>query len=166
MNKGLLFVLTGASSVGKKDIRDRLLQDNELHLNYSISMTTRPKREEEVDGKDYYFVDHEAFAHALRNHELLEYTEFDGYYYGTPKHQVDFLLNSGKNVMIEVEAQGVGQIKLQYPDALCVFVEQMCIRDSANTVLGRLILLLIPAFMLYYYKPILAYLKKKGFITE
>ena len=69
MNKGLLFVLTGASSVGKKDIRERLLQDNELHLNYSISMTTRPKREEEVDGKDYYCVDHEAFAHALRNRE-------------------------------------------------------------------------------------------------
>ena len=88
MNKGLLFVLTGASSVGKKDIRDRLLGDEQLHLNYSISMTTRPKREEEVDGKDYYFVNHEAFAQALRNRELLEYTEFDGYYYGTPKHQV------------------------------------------------------------------------------
>ena len=106
MNKGLLFVLTGASSVGKKDIRDRLLGDGQLHLNYSISMTTRPKRGEEVDGRDYYFVNHEAFAQALRNRELLEYTEFDGYYYGTPKHQVDFLLNSGKNVMVEVEAQG------------------------------------------------------------
>ena len=96
MNKGLLFVLTGASSVGKKDIRDRLLGDEQLHLNYSISMTTRPKRGEEVDGRDYYFVNHEAFAQALRNRELLEYTEFDGYYYGTPKHQVDFLLNSGE----------------------------------------------------------------------
>lgn len=52
MNKGLLFVLTGASSVGKKDIRDRLLGDGQLHLNYSISMTTRPKRGEEVDGRD------------------------------------------------------------------------------------------------------------------
>lgn len=106
-------------------------------MNYSISMTTRPKREEEVDGKDYYFVDHEAFAHALRNRELLEYTEFDGYYYGTPKHQVDFLLNSGKNVMIEVEAQGVGQIKLQYPDALCVFVEPESMEELEKQIMLR-----------------------------
>lgn len=137
MNKGLLFVLTGASSVGKKDIRDRLLGDGQLHLNYSISMTTRPKRGEEVDGRDYYFVNHEAFAQALRNRELLEYTEFDGYYYGTPKHQVDFLLNSGKNVMVEVEAQGVGQIKLQYPDALCVFVEPKSMEELEKQIMLR-----------------------------
>ena len=53
---------------------------------------------------------------------MLEYTEFGGYYYGTPCQQVDFLINQGKNVLIEVEAQGVGQIKLKHPDALCVFV--------------------------------------------
>ena len=133
----MLFVLTGASSVGKKDIRDRLLGDEQLHLNYSISMTTRPKRGEEVDGRDYYFVNHEAFAQALRNRELLEYTEFDGYYYGTPKHQVDFLLNSGKNVMVEVEAQGVGQIKLQYPDALCVFVEPESMEELEKQIMLR-----------------------------
>ena len=127
MNKGLLFVLTGASSVGKKDIRDRLLGDGQLHLNYSISMTTRPKRGEEVDGRDYYFVNHEAFAQALRNRELLEYTEFDGYYYG----------NSGKNVMVEVEAQGVGQIKLQYPDALCVFVEPESMEELEKQIMLR-----------------------------
>lgn len=137
MRKGLLFVLTGASSVGKKDIRDLLLEDPDLHLNYSISMTTRPSKAEEVDGKDYYFVNHEAFAQAVRNKELLEFTEFDGYYYGTPKHQVDFLLNSGKNVMIEVEAQGVGQIKLQYPDALCVFVEPQSMKELENQIMLR-----------------------------
>ena len=107
MNKGLLFVLTGASSVGKKDIRDRLLGDEQLHLNYSISMTTRPKRGEEVDGRDYYFVNHEAFAQALRNRELLEYTEFDGYY------------------------------KLQYPDALCVFVEPESMEELEKQIMLR-----------------------------
>lgn len=137
MKKGILFVLTGASSVGKKDIREHLLADEELQLNYSISMTTRPKRAEESDGKDYYFVDHEAFAHALRNKELLEFTEFDGYYYGTPKHQVDFLLESGKNVMIEVEAQGVGQIKLVYPEALCVFVEPKSMAELEKQIMLR-----------------------------
>lgn len=122
MKKGILLILTGASSVGKGDIRDLLMEDEELHLFYSISMTTRPQRENEVDGKDYYFVDYEAFAQAVKNKELLEFAEFDGYYYGTPRKQIDFLLNSGKNVLIEVEAQGVGQIKLKHPDAVSVFV--------------------------------------------
>lgn len=122
MKKGILLILTGASSVGKGDIRDRLMADETLHFFYSISMTTRPQRENEVDGKDYYFVDYEAFAQAVKNKELLEFAEFDGYYYGTPRRQIDFLLNSGKNVLIEVEAQGVGQIKLKHPEAVSVFV--------------------------------------------
>lgn len=122
MKKGLLLILTGASSVGKGAIRDLIMDQKDLSLFPSISMTTRPKRESEEDGKDYYFVDYQTFANAVRNREFLEFTEFDGYYYGTPKKQIDFLINSGKNVMVEVEAQGVGQIKLHYPDALAVFV--------------------------------------------
>ena len=85
-------------------------------------MTTRPQKETEKDGSDYYFVDRKTFADAVRSHELLEYTQFDGYYYGTPLAYIDFLLRIGKNVLLEVEAQGVGQIKLRYPDALSVFV--------------------------------------------
>lgn len=115
MSKGTLLVLTGASSVGKGAIRDCLLEDESLHLFYSISMTTRPQKETEKDGSDYYFVDRKTFADAVRAHELLEYTQFDGYYYGTPLAYIDFLLRIGKNVLLEVEAQGVGQIKLRYP---------------------------------------------------
>lgn len=122
MKKGMILVLTGASSVGKNLIRDEIMKDEDMNLFYSISVTTRPKKEDEIDGKDYYFVSYETFASAVRNRELLEYTEFGGYYYGTPCQQVDFLINQGKNVLIEVEAQGVGQIKLKHPDALCVFV--------------------------------------------
>ena len=122
MSKGTLLVLTGASSVGKSAIRDCLLEDESLHLFYSISMTTRPQKETEKDGIDYYFVDRKTFADAVRNHEFLEYTQFDGYYYGTPLAYIEFLLHIGKNVLLEVEAQGVGQIKLRYPDALSVFV--------------------------------------------
>lgn len=122
MSKGTLLVLTGASSVGKGAIRDQLLSDTEMKLFYSISMTTRPQKAEEHDGVDYYFVDQKTFANAVRGHELLEYTQFDGYYYGTPLAYIDFLLKIGKNVLLEVEAQGVGQIKLRYPDALAVFI--------------------------------------------
>lgn len=122
MAKGLVIILSGASSVGKGTIRKALLEDPDLKLFYSISMTTRPKREEEVDGKDYYFVTHKEFAEAVKKKELLEYTEFNGYYYGTPKNQVEFLCEMGKNVLVEVEAQGVGPIKLNMPEAIAFFI--------------------------------------------
>ncbi len=122
MKKGLVIILSGASSVGKGAIRKALLDDPELDLFYSVSMTTRPKREGEVDGKDYYFVSFKEFAQAVKERSLLEYTEFNGYYYGTPKSQVEFLSSVGKNVLIEVEAQGVGPIKLNLPDSIAFFV--------------------------------------------
>ena len=122
MNKGIVVILSGASSVGKGTIRERLLEDKDMNLFFSISETTRPKKEGEVDGTDYYFVSHKQFADSVKNKELLEYTEFNGYYYGTPKAQVDFLVNKGKNVLIEVEAQGVGPIKLNIPESIAFFV--------------------------------------------
>ena len=122
MSKGLVIILSGASSVGKGAIREELLKDPDLKLFYSISMTTRPRKGDEQDGKDYYFVSHKEFADAVKKKELLEYTEFNGYYYGTPKNHVEFLRSKGKNVLIEVEAQGVGPIKLNLPDALAFFV--------------------------------------------
>lgn len=122
MAKGLVVILSGASSVGKGAIRHKLLEDKDMNLFFSISETTRPMKKGEVDGVDYYFVSHKAFADSVKNRELLEYTEFNGYYYGTPKAQVEFLTNKGKNVLIEVEAQGVGPIKLNNPDALAFFV--------------------------------------------
>ena len=122
MAKGIVVILSGASSVGKGMIREKLLEDKDMNLFFSISETTRPMKEVEVDGKDYYFVSHKAFADSVKNKELLEFTEFNGYYYGTPKAQVDFLVNKGKNVLIEVEAQGVGPIKLNIPDSIAFFV--------------------------------------------
>jgi len=135
MKKGIAIILTGASSVGKGDIRNGLLADPDLKLRFSISETTRPPKEGEVDGVDYYFVDHKAFAEAVKNKELLEYTEFNGYYYGTPKEPIEFLLSRGQNVLIEVEAQGVGPIKLNMPDALAVFVMPKSFEDLEKQVM-------------------------------
>lgn len=134
MAKGVAIILSGASSVGKSNIREMLLKDPDLNLFYSVSETTRPKRDDEVDGKDYYFVDFKAFAESVRKKELLEYTEFNGWYYGTPKAQVEFLLEKGKNVLIEVEAQGVGNLKLNLPDALAVFVMPKSYEDLETQV--------------------------------
>lgn len=94
-------------------------------------------REHEVDGRDYYFVNYETFANAVRQKELLEFTEFEGYYYGTLLNPVEFLVNSGKNVLIEVEAQGVGQVKLNYPEALCVFIYPESIEDLQQQICTR-----------------------------
>ena len=137
MAKGLVLILSGASSVGKSDIRDALLADEEMNLIFSISETTRPRKEGEVDGKDYYFVDHKDFAASVKNKELLEYTEFNGYYYGTPKAPVEFLTSKGKNVLIEVEAQGVGPIKLNLPDAVAFFVMPESFEELEKQVYQR-----------------------------
>ncbi len=126
---GTVVVLSGASSVGKGKIRDLLLKDEDLNLIYAISLTTRPKKDNEVDGSDYYFTDTKSFAQAIKEKQLLEYTEFNGYYYGTPKAQVEFLRSQNKNVLIEVDAQGVGPIKLNIPDAICFFVVPEKIED-------------------------------------
>ncbi len=134
MKKGLVVILSGACSVGKHDLTTKLLADPDLDLMYSVSLTTRPKKENEVDGKDYYFVDFQSFAEAVKKHQLLEYTEFNGWYYGTPKNQVEFLRDSGKNVLITVEAQGVGPIKLELPDALAIFVTPSSIEELEKNI--------------------------------
>lgn len=134
MKKGLVVILSGACSVGKHDLTNRLLNDPDLDLVYSVSLTTRPKKEKEVDGKDYYFVDFASFAQAVKDHNLLEYTEFNGWYYGTPKNQVEFLRDTGKNVLITVEAQGVGPIKLELPEALAIFITPASIDELESTI--------------------------------
>ena len=137
MKKGIVIILSGASSVGKGEIRDLLLKDEDLKLFFSVSETTRPKKENEVDGRDYYFVSHEAFANSVKNKELLEYTEFNGYYYGTPKAQVEYLVNLGKNVLIEVEAQGVGGIKLNMPESIAFYVMPTSFEELEKHILER-----------------------------
>ena len=117
-----VIVLSGASSVAKGKIKDLLLADKELDLRFVISMTTRPKKPSEVDGDDYYFVDYKYFAKAVKQKELYEYTEFNGYYYGTLKSEIDFWLKQNKAMLVEVEAAGVGPLKLNIPEAVCFFV--------------------------------------------
>lgn len=139
MSKGVVIILTGASSVGKGKIRDLLLEDKDLNLMFSISMTTRPPKAGEVDGRDYYFVSFKSFAEAIKNRELLEYTEFNGYYYGTPKNQIEFLVEHEKNVLIEVEAQGVGPLKLNMPESIAFFVKPVSpdeLIEQINKVYG------------------------------
>jgi len=85
-------------------------------------MTTRKPREGELEGIDYFFVSRDVFERAIENDELLEYAEFVGNYYGTPKAYVDSLLNQGFNVMLEIVIEGAKKVMEKCPDAISIFL--------------------------------------------
>lgn len=106
MKKGIIVLISGPSGVGKGTILKELIANKDLNLTFSISMTTRAKREKEVHGEHYFFVSHEEFAANLKRDNFLEHATFVGNSYGTPKDYVFSLLNEGKNVLIEIEVKG------------------------------------------------------------
>ena len=116
MKKGLLIILSGPSGVGKNCVRQEIVKSNRLDLTYSVSMTTREKREKEVDGVDYYFVSDEEFQKNIDSGNFLEWAEFVGHRYGTPKDKVEALRNQGKNVFLEIEINGARQVMERVKD--------------------------------------------------
>lgn len=120
--RGLLVVISGPSGVGKGTVRKALFEIDGHDLVYSISMTTREPREGEVDGKDYYFVSKEEFLRCIKNDQFLEYAEFVGNYYGTPKDKIDEQIELGKEVVLEIEVQGALQVREKVKDAVFIFI--------------------------------------------
>ena len=108
--KGLLIILSGPSGVGKETVRNRLMKIKKFELLYSVSMTTRQPRNQEVDGVNYYFVSEEEFKRNIETDNFLEYAKFVGNYYGTPKDKVEELRNAGHNVLLEIEINGAKQV--------------------------------------------------------
>lgn len=137
MKKGLLIILSGPSGVGKGTVREQLFKEESLNLAYSISMTTRYKRPGERDGIDYFFVDVDTFKEKIAQGELLEYAQFVGNYYGTPKAHVEQLLNEGKNVVLEIEVQGALQVMEKVPDALTIFLVPPSMEELEKRIRGR-----------------------------
>lgn len=124
MKKGLLIILSGPSGVGKNCVRQEIMKSNKLDLTYSISMTTREKREREEDGKDYYFVSEEEFQRNIDEGNFLEWASFVGHRYGTPKDKVEELRKQGKNVFLEIEINGAKQVlsKVQDDRVISIFL--------------------------------------------
>ena len=118
---GKLIVLTGPSGVGKGTLLKRLLSEYP-ELNLSISATTRSPRPGEINGQHYYFVSREQFIQMQNGNELLEWAEFAGNCYGTPRQPVDEMIAQGKWVVLEIELIGARQIRDAFPNAVHVFI--------------------------------------------
>lgn len=110
MKKGLLVILSGPSGVGKGTVRNQIMKEHRVDLVYSISMTTREIREKETNGVEYYFVSEEEFQRNIDNDNFLEWANFVGHRYGTPKDKVEELRSQGKNVLLEIEINGANQV--------------------------------------------------------
>lgn len=120
--RGLLIVISGPSGVGKGTVRRALFDIPDHDFVYSVSMTTRPPRPGEVDGEDYYFVSRETFEKRIEENKFLEWAEFVGHYYGTPKDLVEKELENGKEVVLEIEVEGALQVRKENKDAIFIFL--------------------------------------------
>ena len=118
--EGKLLVISGLSAAGKGTIAKELVNRHDDFV-LSISATTREKRGNEVEGKDYFFISKEKFEEMIKNDEFLEYAKYVNNYYGTPKKYVKEMIEQGKNVILEIEMQGALQVKKIYDKAILVF---------------------------------------------
>lgn len=121
-NKGRLVLFSGPSGVGKDTLLE-ILMKKKPELRHSVSMTTRKRRETEVDGVDYYFVSREHFEEMIESNDVLEYTQYGVNLYGTPKKPIDDWLDKGETVILKIEVHGAENIKKLYPeDSLAIFI--------------------------------------------
>jgi guanylate kinase len=122
--RGLMFVLSSPSGAGKSSLA-RLLLSEEADVSLSISVTTRPRRQSEVEGRHYHFIDQDAFARMRDGGELLEWAEVHGNLYGTPRMPVEKALEQGQDVLFDIDWQGTQQlsaIEALQPDLVRVFI--------------------------------------------
>ena len=136
-SKGDLIIISGTTCAGKGTVIKKLLANhNDIVL--STSYTSRPKRESEIDGVDYYFVSKEEFERKIENGDFLEYAQVQyGAYYGTPKKEVLELLDSGKDVILEIDVQGAKQIKELYPETILIFIMAPSMREVKRRIMMR-----------------------------
>lgn len=129
----MLLVISGPSGVGKTTIT-HAIEKQVAGAVFSVSATTRPKTDAEVEGRDYFFISDEAFDSMIQDGEFLEYAGVFGKRYGTPRTWVDRQLSQGKLVILEIDVQGAVSVKRQRPGALCLFI----LPPSEEALLERL----------------------------
>ena len=134
--KGMLIVISGPSGCGKSTVVSNILARSDNYA-LSVSLTTREKREKEIDGVHYKFVSREEFTEALENDELLEHAEYNNNMYGTPARPVIEMLDEGTNVILEIEMQGAKQITEKIPQTITVLVMPPSYTELENRLRSR-----------------------------
>jgi guanylate kinase len=133
---GQLVIISGPSGVGKSTICQRLVQQYD-NVCLSVSATTRPKADNEVEGRDYYFISSDEFQKRIEQGRFLEHAEVFGNMYGTLKENIDKALAEGKTIILEIDVQGALQIKEKYPDAKMIFILPPTQKDLVERMNGR-----------------------------
>lgn len=136
MNSGILIVLSGFSGAGKGTLMKELMKTYDNYA-LSISMTTRNPRPGEVDGREYFFSTRETFEEKIAQNGLIEYAEYCGNYYGTPRDYVEEQLAKGKDVILEIEIQGMRKVKQMFPEMLPLFVTPPSAAELERRLRGR-----------------------------
>ena len=135
MSQGKLFVISGASGVGKSTVLSRVMaQRNDLR--FSVSATTRAPRPGEVDGESYYFVTKEKFQDMIANNEFLEYDAHMANYYGTPEGQLNEKLEKG-SVILDIEPNGAFMVRKRREDATLIFIAPPSMEELLRRLVGR-----------------------------
>jgi guanylate kinase len=134
--KGVIIVISGPSGVGKSTICSRIKEQlPEVYVN--VSVTTRPKADNEADGQDYWYISRQEFEKHIENGDLLEHAEVFGNLYGTLKEKIVEQLNHGKNVILEIDVQGGTQVKRLYKDATMIFIVPPTQKTLAERIKNR-----------------------------
>lgn len=135
-NYNMLFVLSAPSGTGKTTVADRLLKSCPK-VKRIITTTTRPRREGEVQGVDYIFIDREEFERKIEEGYFLEYANVYGHYYGTPKDQVLKNEEEGIDSLLVIDVQGAKKVKEVYPESVLIFLMPPSIEELRRRLLGR-----------------------------
>ncbi len=133
---GKLIVISGPSGVGKSTVVKQLMSQSP-NLHFSVSATTRPIRPGEVDGVNYFFVNHDTFREMIDRQELLEYAEYVGNFYGTPEAPLDHALAQGQDILLDIEVQGALNVKRRRPDAVLIFMMAPSFKELEARLTGR-----------------------------
>ena len=136
MSKGVLYVFSAPSGCGKGTVLKELFGRND-NIYYSISATTRAPREGEENGVSYYFVTKERFLELIESGGMLEYAEFCGNYYGTPRKAIEDRLEQGCDVVLEIETAGAMKVKRACPEAVLIFMLPPSIEVLKHRLIGR-----------------------------